>query len=253
MPPSATGVVVYFRLLSHGKRSVALDLRAPMARGALEALLARADICVEGFKPDTARELGVDGESIAARLPHLVHCSITGYGQQGAYAIRAGHDVNYQALAGLLGLAPPPQVPPLLVADITGALHAAIAIVAALVGRRRTGRGASLDIALHDAAASWLPFASPMSAAHVPAGELPLSGQYACYNVYETADRRWVALGALEAKFWTRFCEHIGRRDWISLQLAGEPVRSQLLAEVRAMMRTRTRDEWLSAFAGVDC
>src|SRR5262249_4765461 len=93
----------------------------------------------------------------------------------------------------------------------------------------------------------------PTAAAPSPAGELPLAGQCACYNVYETADRRWVALGALEAKFWTRFCEHIGRRDWIWLQLAGEPVRSQLLAEVRAMMRTRTRDEWLSAFAGVDC
>jgi crotonobetainyl-CoA:carnitine CoA-transferase CaiB-like acyl-CoA transferase len=220
---------------------------------ALHAILARADVCVEGFKPASARALGVDGASLRARYPRLVHCSISGYGQSGPYADAAGHDLNYQGLAGLIGLNGPPRVPDLLVADVTAAWKAALEIVAALVGRQRAGSGASLDVALHDAATEWLPIAAPVVMTAEATGLLPVTGQYACYNVYEAADGQWLALGALEPKFWERFCRQLGRQEWTSLQFADDPVRSQLIEEVRGVMRTRPRDGWLRHFEGVDC
>jgi crotonobetainyl-CoA:carnitine CoA-transferase CaiB-like acyl-CoA transferase len=253
MPPLEDGVGVYFKLLNRNKRSVALDLRDAQARDALHAVLARADVCVEGFRPDTARQIGVDGASLAARYPRLVHCSITGYGQAGPYAARGGHDLNYQALAGLLGVAARPAVPRLLVADITGGMHAALAILAALVGRHRTGRGAALDVALHDAAMAWLPFATPGAIADAPEGELGILGDYACYNVYRAADGKWLALGALEAKFWERFCRALGCDEWVPLQWAPSPARERLLDDVQGVLRDRSRDDWLTHFAAVDC
>lgn len=253
MPPLDDGVGVYFRFLNHGKQSVALDLRDAAARDALHAILARADVCVEGFRPATARGLGVDAASLHERYPRLVHCSISGYGQSGPYTNDSGHDLNYQARAGLVGLHGTPRVPDLLVADVTAGLKAALGIVAALAGRTQSGSGASLDVALHDAATDWLPIAAPWALSDDARAELPVTGLYACYNVYETADGEWLALGALEAKFWERFCRQLGREAWVRLQYADEPQRSQLVEDVRALIRTRSRDVWLREFDGVDC
>jgi alpha-methylacyl-CoA racemase len=230
-----------FEFLARGKEVTRIDLRDPAGRGALDGLLAQADVCVEAFRPSTARQFGVDGATLTARYPRLVHCSITGYGQTGPRAEEPGHDLNYQALAGLLS--PAPTVPSLVIADVTASLHAAIAILAALYGRDRTGRGRTLDISLHEAAASWLPFA-----------RLPrIGGEHACYNVYETADSEWLALGALEPKFWARFCAGAGRGEWIDLQFAEGPRQAALVADVRALFRSRARDEWLRAFENIDC
>jgi crotonobetainyl-CoA:carnitine CoA-transferase CaiB-like acyl-CoA transferase len=253
MAPLQDGVGAYFRLLNHGKESVALDLKNAAARRALHAILARADVCVEGFKPDTARALGVDGASLRGQYPALVHCSISGYGQAGPYSDAAGHDLNYQALAGLVGLRGAPRAPDLLVADVTAGWKAALGIVAALAGRQRSGAGASLDVALHDAAAAWLPIAAPEVMSAEARGTLPVTGHHACYNVYEAADGNWLALGALEVKFWERFCRQLGREAWIPLQYAEEPRQSQLVAEVRALIKTKSRDAWLREFEGVDC
>ena len=152
--------IAWYDLLNRGKQVVTLDLREAAAREELHALLARADVCVEGFKPETARGIGVDGATLSARYPMLVHCSISGYGQHGPNAGRAAHDINYQGDAGLLGA--PPRVPNLLIADITGALHATIAILAALFARGdRAAAGAALDISLFDAARAWAPFLAP--------------------------------------------------------------------------------------------
>jgi alpha-methylacyl-CoA racemase len=226
-----------YDFLNSGKEIVTLDLRESGGRDELHRLLASAAVCVEGFKPATARAIGVDGATLAARYPDLVHCSISGYGQEGPHADRAAHDINYQADAGLLS--GPPRVPHLLIADITGALHATIAILAALVARR----GVALDISLLDAARSWVPFSPPPV----------LCGDFACYNVYETADHRHVALGALEPKFWERFCRRVGRPEWVALQFAPDPDRSALLTDVRALFRSRMRDEWLGELVPADC
>ncbi|MGH9348448.1 MAG: CaiB/BaiF CoA transferase family protein [Vicinamibacterales bacterium] len=239
--PLQAHAMSWYEQLNAGKQVVRLDLRDEAARRRLDGLLGAADVCVEGFRPSTARALGVDAAALRARHPRLVHCSITGYGQTGPAAERAGHDLNYQGEAGLLGHAH--AVPPHLMADITAALHAALGILAALVERGRTRRGADVAVSLVDAARAWMSFAPPPI----------LGGAFACYNVYETADRQWLALGALERKFWARFCQGVGRPDWIARQFDPEPARSLLVGELRALFLARDRDAWLRALDGIDC
>ena len=238
----------YFELLNRNKRSVTLDLRSPDAARVLDVLCAKCDIVVDSFRPSTARRLGVDGETLRRRHPRLVCASISGFGQAGAYAERAAHDINYQALAGLL--MPPavsggrPQAVPVtpgpLVADIGAATQAAIRILAALLLRDRTGSGSVVDVSIQDAAMAWAMF--------------PTTGELAnaCYAVYETSDGQWLALGALEPKFWKGFCERIGRPDLVALQHAHGDERTWVESEVRRVMLGLTRDEWLARFADAD-
>ncbi len=227
----------YFERLNRSKRSVTLDLRMPEASGVLDALAARADVIINSFRPSTARRLRVDPETMRSRHPHLVCASISGFGPSGPYVERAAHDVNYQALAGLLR---PPALPGPLVGDIGSAMQAAMRIVAALFQRSRTGLGSVVDVSIHQAALEWSMFPTTADLAS------------ACYNIYETADGRWLALGALEPKFWKGFCERIERPDLTALQHAAEPERTRVLNEVRAIVRTRSRADWLERFAGDD-
>ena len=235
--PLASGRRAYFEALNRGKRSVTLDLRAPEAARVLDALAARADVIVDSFRPSTARRLGVDAATLRARHPRLVCASISGFGPDGPYAERAAHDINYQALAGLLK---PPSLPGPLIGDIGAAMQTAIGVLAALLDRERTGEGASVDVAIHDAARAWSMFPTTDDLFN------------ACYAIYETADGQWLALGALEPKFWTGFCERIGRPDLAPRQHAIGGERRRVLEEVRAAMRGRTRDEWLARFADAD-
>jgi alpha-methylacyl-CoA racemase len=233
---SAT-TVSYFDALNRDKRSVTLDLRSAAAAAVLEALAARADVLVESFRPSTARRLGVDGETLLRRHPHLVCASMSGFGAHGADAERAAHDINYQGLAGLLR---PPALPGPLVADVGCAMQTAVRILAALVGRHRTGTGAIVESPIQEAADAWAMFP----------GTPDLAG--ACYTLYETADGRWLALGALEPKFWRGFCERIGRPDLMSQQHARGEDGRRLVDEVRRVMTSRALDDWLRAFADAD-
>jgi len=232
--------IAWYRELNQDKRIVSLDLRDHAGRASLEELLSTADVCVEGFRPSTARALAVDGAAVVGRHPHLVHCSIGGYPGGGQAAERSGHDLNYQADAGLL--AANPRVPDLPIADITGGLRAAVSITAALVQRARTGHGAILQVSLYDGARAWAPFLMPPR----------LRGDYACYNVYRTADGSHVALGALEPKFWERFCRRVAREDWIAEQFA-EAARARLLDEVAALFAAHGAAHWADALLPLDC
>jgi crotonobetainyl-CoA:carnitine CoA-transferase CaiB-like acyl-CoA transferase len=227
----------YFALLNRNKRSVTLDLRSPQASEVLDKLLAQADVIVDSFRPSTARRLGVDAETLRASRPRLVCASITGFGPDGPYAERAAHDINYQALAGTLA---PPAMPGPLIADIGSAMKAALGIVAALVQRNRTGAGSVVVVSIHEAALAWTMFPSTTNLTN------------ACYQLYETADGQWLALGALEEKFWSGFCERIERPDLVALQHAQGDERVRVLTEVRETMRKRTREEWLARFADAD-
>lgn len=256
LPPLASGRNVYVDALNRNKRSITLDLRSPAAAAVLAALAARSDVVVESFRPSTARRLGVDAKTLRAQHPRLVCASISGFGQSGPYEERAAHDINYQALAGLLfrgstgspragtlALTPPkgePCLPGPLIGDIGAAMQTAIGVLAALVQRDRTGAGSEVDVSIHEAAMAWSMF--------------PTTGDLAnaCYNVYETADGQWLALGALEPKFWAGFCERIGRPELTGHQQADGAQRAQALRDVRSVMRTRTRDEWLARFEGAD-
>ncbi len=258
LPPFVGGRGVYDLLLGRGKKSVALDLKVPADRVCLHALVATADVVMESFRPATAARLGVTAAVLRQRQPRLIHASITGYGQTGPYAEAPGHDLNYVAVSGLLSTERPmpSALPKMFIADVGGgAVSAVIAVLAALFARERSGEGASLDISMHEAALYWvmLPGARDLLDAGPSAtGELPTFGAHACYNVYETRDGQQIALGALEEKFWTTFCAAIGRPDLVARHRTGPADQERLLAEVRGVFRTRTRDEWLHFFDGRD-
>jgi crotonobetainyl-CoA:carnitine CoA-transferase CaiB-like acyl-CoA transferase len=202
------------------------------------------------------------------RNPQVICASITGFGQTGPYAERAAHDINYEALAGLLSLAGrEPVVPGLLIGDIGAAYQATTQILAALFSRERTraagapgvpgvpGAPGIIDVSIHEAALQWMVFPAArwlVDGAAADPRQIPLRGEAAHYNVYETSDGRWLALGALEEKFWIAFCDRVGRPDLARLHDVPGEDQSRVLAEVRALMRTRTRDEWQAYFADID-
>jgi len=258
LPPLIGGRGLYDLLLNRGKKSVALDLRTPDGRAAVEALAGRCDVVIESFRPGTARRLGVSAGQLRGRYPRLVHCAITGYGQTGPYAERPGHDLNYVAVSGLLDADRPDlrTLPRMFIADVGGgAMHAVIGILAALFGRERHGEGAALDISMHEAALYWvmLPAAPELVEGGADAvGELPTYGRHACYNVYRTADGERVALGALEMKFWRSFCEAVGRPDLVERHESDEADQAALIEDVQRVFAARTRDEWLAFFSSHD-
>lgn len=240
-PPVREGVGALAAILLSGIESVALDLKQPEARAVLEKLLERADVLVEGFRPGTLARLGFPPEELRARYPRLVICSISGWGQSGPYAARAGHDITYQAVAGTL--APAADMSAVQVADLVGAWSAVTSILAALLERERTGQGRYVDVALYDAAvhANLVGWAVEAGGQRRVGDRLPLTGALPCYNVYETADGRRLAIGALEPHFWKRFCEAVDRPDLVKRQYSVSARR-----KVADLIRTRTQHEWMT-------
>ncbi len=258
LPPLLEGRGIYHLMLDRGKKSIALDLHQPEAAPVVARLLASADVVMESFRPRTARRLGLSADQVRSRHPRLIHCAITGYGQTGPYAERPGHDLNYVAVSGLLTAdrPNPTELPRMFMADVGGgAMTAAIAILAALVGRGRTGEGATLDISMHEASLYWvmLPAARDLvDGGQAAVDDLPTFGRHACYNVYKTRDGELVALGALEPKFWSAFCDAAGRGDLTARHLTGDPDQAALIEEVRSLFLTRTRAEWLTLLEHAD-
>jgi alpha-methylacyl-CoA racemase len=211
-PPAYGGGSAAYAVLNGGKKSVALDLKTKEGRRSLEPLLRRTDILVEQFRPGVMARLGLGYESVKRINPRLIYCSISGYGQQGPRAQEAGHDINYQAVTGLLSLSP--LMPASLTADIGGgAMPAVINILLALRQRDLTGEGAYLDIAMADAmfTFAWFGLAEGHAKGRSPgAGENMLAGGSPRYRLYPTSDGQFLAVGALEQKFWEAFCEGIG-------------------------------------------
>jgi len=254
--PSAGGAM--FLSLNRGKRSVRLDLKTDGGREVLLRLAERADVLLESFRPGVLDRLGVGYERLRERNHRLVYCAITGYGQDGPFAARAGHDTNYLARVGMLGLGGEPDGPPLQaaaqVADVGGgALMAAFGILAALRERDRSGEGQLVDVSMADGALSWL---AMVAARHFADGAVPrrggleLAGGLLCYRPYRCADG-WVALGALEPKFWRAWCEGVGREDLVERQF--EPVGSDAHREVEAVFAARDRAAWEAFNDEHDC
>jgi crotonobetainyl-CoA:carnitine CoA-transferase CaiB-like acyl-CoA transferase len=254
--PSAGGAL--FLSLNRGKRSVRVDLKTPAGREVLLRLARDADVLVESFRPGVLDRLGVGWEALHAANPRLVLCSITGYGQDGPYRDRAGHDMNYLARNGLLGLTGAPDGPPVQaagqIADLGGgALMAAVGILAALRERDRSGEGQAVDVSMTDGSLSWLAMVAARMFAEgaAPArGSLELAGGLLCYRPYRCADG-WVTLGALEPKFWRAWCAGVGREDLAERQY--DPVGSPTHAEVEAVFAARTRAEWAAFNDEHDC
>ncbi len=260
MPPMVDGTGAMFLALNRGKKSVRLDLRAEVSREAVRRLAARFDVVLESFRPGVMDRLGLGYESLSAANPRLIYCSISGYGQTGPLRLKAGHDLNYLALAGVVGAAGPKQGPPstspVQIADVAGGSYpAAVSILAALYQREKTGVGQRLDISMTDGALSMMIALLPghlIDEAGLAPGELPLSGGMVNYQTYRTKDGRFMALGALEPKFWLRFLELVGRPELGSLISArGEQLEHARL-EVARLFAERTRDEWTALLEGED-
>jgi alpha-methylacyl-CoA racemase len=244
--------------LNRGKRSIRLDLKSERGREALLRLVASHDVVLDGFRPGVLDRLGVGYERMREANPRIVYCAITGYGQDGPYAQRAGHDMNYLGLVGLLGLTGAKDGPPVQsagqIADLGGgALMAAFGVMAALHERERSGEGQLVDVSMADGALSWLAMVAGryFCDEEVPRrGEQQLAGGLVCYLPYEAADG-WVTCGALEPKFWAAFCNGVGRPDLIEKQF--EAPGSEAWAEVAAVFRSRSREEWLAFNDEHDC
>ncbi|HET8732670.1 MAG TPA: CaiB/BaiF CoA-transferase family protein [Anaeromyxobacteraceae bacterium] len=256
MPPLAGEQSGWFHALNRNKRSLALDLRRPEGPAALLRLARSFDVVVESFRPGVLDRLGVGWEALSRENPRLVLCSISGYGQDGPYRDRAGHDIDYVALAGVLAVNGPPERPVPLgvqVGDVAGGAWPAVTgILAALLGRQATGKGAWIDVAMAEGALAMLALQQGAADAEGRAlrrGGEQLNGGSACYRVYRAKDGGFVALGALEPKFFKAFCEAVGRPDLADRQFDREGDVEGPVEEVAAVFASRTRAEW-AAFAG---
>jgi alpha-methylacyl-CoA racemase len=235
--------------LNRNKRSIRLDLKSDAGRDAFLRLVADYDVVLEGFRPGVMDRLGVGYERLREVNPRLVYCAVTGYGQTGPNTARAGHDMNYLALTGLLGLTGEAGGRPIQaagqIADLGGGgLMAAWGVLAALRERDRSGEGQMVDVSMFDGALSWLAMVAGqyLCDGHVPKrGEGQLTGAYVCYLPYEAADG-WITMGALEPQFWARFCKAVGREDLIEMQF--ERTGSDAWREIADVFRARTRAEW---------
>jgi alpha-methylacyl-CoA racemase len=247
-----------FLALNRGKRSIRLNLREEAGRAVLLRLVRDYDVLLESFRPGVLDRLGVGYERLREENPGLVYCAVTGYGQDGPLRDRAGHDMNYLGLVGLLGLSGEPGGPPVQsagqIADIGGgALMAAFGILAALRERERSGQGQLVDVSMADGAMSWLALvaARHLCDGHVPErGRLELAGGLVCYRPYRCRDG-YVTLGALEPKFWAAFCRGVEREDLIPSQF--DPPGSEAHRQVEHVFAGRTRGEWEAFAAEHDC
>jgi crotonobetainyl-CoA:carnitine CoA-transferase CaiB-like acyl-CoA transferase len=254
-----------FRTLNAGKTLLRLDLRTAEGRERLIAMVREADALVEGFRPGVMDKLGVGWSVLHAANPKLVMCAISGYGQSGPWSHRAGHDINYIAMAGVLEQIASVEgdvvVPNFQIGDLLGGTQAALAgVLAALLGAQRHGRGRFVDVSMthqvkRHAVLAEITFAA--TGRVVPPGHDLLSGGAPCYCAYRTQDGRHMAVGALELKFWAALCDVIGRPEWAprhwSKGLAPGSAESMALrAEVAAVFAQRTLAEWTARFENVD-
>ncbi|AJC19086.2 CaiB/BaiF CoA transferase family protein [Pandoraea sputorum] len=260
-PPSA-----FWRLLNRGKTVDRLDLKSDADRKAFLEHVAHADVLLEGFRPGVMARLGFGYEVLASVRPSLVMASISGYGQQGLMAQAAGHDINYIGYAGVLDqlcdAGDAPIVPNFQIGDLYGGAQAAVQeVLAALVAAQRTGRGRWLDISMtHEVFRSNIvPAVAMHRQGHVSrAGKDLLNGGVPCYQVYRTKDGRYMAVGALELKFWESLCDVLGRDDWkarhwaLGQEVGGDDALA-LRAELMAVFAGATQADWVARFADADC
>lgn len=240
-----------FWSLNKNKKSLKLNLKSTAGRAAFLRLIARYDIVLEGFRPGVMDSLALSYQELSKINPSVIVCSLSGYGQTGPYRLRSGHDINYFAISGALGLtgqsggAPVP--PAVQVADIGGgALMAVTGILSAYIARQQTGRGQYIDVSMLDGVVSWMAMLFAQQAATdstLKRGGGLLNGGEVCYGVYETMDGLYMSLGALEPKFWQAFCLAVEHPELMGKQFAHDPV---VLSEVERIFKSRTQADWVT-------
>jgi alpha-methylacyl-CoA racemase len=255
VPPAVDGESAAHAALNRNKRSMVVDIRHDEGAAVVRRLAAAADVFIEAYRPGVLERRGLGPKRLLGENPRLVYCSLTGYGQDGPLAGRAGHDIDYLALGGLLatltGGDGRPVVPGAQIADMTGAFLAAIGILAALQGRERTGLGQHVDVSMLEGVLALMTVpATRRLAGGDDANEL--TGTHACYNVFRCRDGRYVAVGALESKFWESLCRALGLPQFVGRQWARGSSGQEVLAAVRQAFASRDRDEWLRDLEAAD-
>lgn len=237
-----------------GKKSASIDLKQARGRELLLALARGADVLIEGNRPGVMARLGLGYDDVRAVNARVIYVSLTGYGQEGPFAMLAGHDVNYMALGGVLSLNLP-VIPGVQIADLVGgSMQAVTGILLALVARGRSGEGRHVDVSMYAGVKSLLtiPLAAWHDTGREPmAGAETLSGRLACYNLYQARDDRWLAVGALETKFWAELCRRLGCEELIGRQF--EQPQDEVKARVSAIFRTKSAAEWFEELRDTDC
>ncbi len=245
--------------INRNKEHMSLNLKTPEGKEIFYRLVDKTDILLEGFRPGVVHRLGVDYDTVRSINPKIIYCSLTGYGQTGPHKNRAGHDVNFLGHSGVLDLMGepdrPPSIPGVQIADIAGGgMSAAIGVLLALWARERTGKGQYIDIAMTDGMASLLPLALFF---HQRTGDAPRRGdsqfshRFAFYNTYETADGRYISIGAVEHRFWKQLCEYLGAPEYAALQY-DEKCRKEILDFMRTTFKKKTLAQWETELAGLD-
>src|SRR5436305_1581353 len=262
MPPHGPGgMSLYFTAINRNKRSVTINLKSEQGREIFLRMVSKADVVLESFRPGVMERLGLGYEQLKEHYPRIIYCAITGYGQDGPYRLRAGHDLNYAGYAGLLnynrGPHGEPAMPATQLGDLAGgSFMAVIGILAALAGRTQTGEGRMVDVSMTEGVMALLPI---FAIAYLNRGQPPQPGRSAldgglpCYNIYETQDGKHVTLAALEYKFWHAFCTHIGHLELLPFHHPVGPGESEQAVDMlRAIFKTKTRDEWVAELAEID-
>jgi crotonobetainyl-CoA:carnitine CoA-transferase CaiB-like acyl-CoA transferase len=260
LPPMIEETSARFYTVNRNKKSMGLDLKKPEGKEIFRKLVAEADVVVDQFRPDVMNKMGLGYEDLKKINPRLIYCIITGYGLTGPMRDAAGHDVNYLNTAGVTELLGTNDGPPAMcgvqIADTAGgSLYTVIAILLALAAREKTGKGQLCDVAMMDGALSLLSYtigewSGGDGTLPKRGGEL-LTGGHATYNNYECKDGRYVSLGAVEDKFWATFCTKLGKEEYIPLQM-DVPSQPQIIADIKNIMLTKTRDEWVEFFSDSD-
>ncbi len=259
MPPHSGDTGAWFSTINRNKKSVSLDLKSEAGKKAFLDLAKGADVVLESFRPGVMERLGVGYDTLKAKNAALVYCAITGYGYDSPYRDRAGHDINYLAIAGVLGINGSnnehgPQLSGAQIADVAGgSLYAVIAVLAALRVAESSGEGKFIDASMTDGAMGLLSMVlgadlvtkslGGTGGDKAQPGGMQLNGRYACYNIYKVKDG-YLGLGALEPKFWMNFCKAIERPDLLSAQFDDVAANTKGYQEVCAELKKRTRQEW---------
>ncbi len=259
MPPLIKSQGAYFLSVHRNKKSITLNLKTEKGKEIFYKLAEKSDVVIESFRPGVTKRLGVDYETIKKINPKIVYCSVSGYGQDGPYKDLPGHDINYIAIGGILGLTGqyggPPIIPGIQIADLAGGcMLATISILIALIAREKTGEGQYIDVSMTDGAVSLL---THTSALYFAEGKPPerggtnLTGYFPCYNVYEAKDGKYISIGCLEERFWRNLCKAIGKEEFAEHQWDTNK-REEIFSALKKIFKTKTRDEWFKELSKAD-
>ncbi len=259
-PPLIGANGSFFHILNRNKKSMTLNIKSAEGKDIFLSMAAHTDVIVENARPGTMEQMGLAYEDVQSLNPKVIYCSLTGFGQTGPYRQRPAHDINILAISGILDLlgekGRPPIVPAIMISGAGGGgINAAMGILAALLRRERTGRGQYLDVSILDGLS---PFLALMMSEYFACKEVPVRGEsrlgggHACYNIYETGDGKFLAIGCLETKFWKELCSCLNREDLREDLMAPLPRQTEMISELKVIFLQKTRDEWMMILGQYD-